>query len=193
MIIGIKEKGKVVLAVSTFDGFSPVHIGDMVLPENAGLWKVKGSQNTIMGCVFPTAESDAYRYEEALFQGEITGERLIDEIVPAMEEFARDKEYIGNDKGRFEEFLIAQRDKLFRITAEHIVVEIDGFAAISGMSEDIAKGVLYATEGEDGTARIRKVFEFAARERQCDPYPIAVMDTAAAELIILTKEQNGTF
>ena len=190
MIVGIKEEGNVVLAFSAFDGFCPVNINDMANGENVGLWKIKTNPHTIMGFAFPTAESDAFRYEEEMFQGEINYDKLADEILPAMEKFAAGKEYIGNDKGRFEEFLIAQKGRIFKITSEHIIMEIDSSVASAGLGEDFAKGVLYATEGEPTFDRIRKTFEFAAHERQCDPYPISVMDTRTGKLRVFAKEDN---
>ena len=190
MIVGIKEEGNVVLAFSSFDGFSRVNVGDMTNGENVGLWKIKTNPHTVMGCVFPTAESDAYRYEEEMFQGKIDYDKLAEEILPAMEQFAEEKEYIGNDNGKFEQFLIAQRDRLFRIESEHIIMEIDSSVVLAELGEDFAKGVLYATQGEPTLDRIRKIFEFAAYERQCDPYPISVMDTRTGKLHTLTREDN---
>lgn len=190
MIIGIKEEGNVVLAVSSFDGFSPVNIDDMSNAENVGLWRVKKNPHTIMGCVFPTAESDAFRYEEDIFQGEMNYDKLTDDVIPAMEKFAEDKEYIGDEKGRFEEFLIAQNGRLFKITSEHIIMEVDSSVVISGSCEDFAKSILYRTKEEPTIDRIRKAFEFASRERQCDCYPISIMDTATGKIQMLTRENN---
>lgn len=190
MIIGIKEKDRVVLAYSSFDGFSPVNVADLANAENLGLWKIKGNPHTVMGCVFPSAESDAFRYEEGMFKGEINYDKLADEIIPAMEDFAKDKEYIGDDKGRYDEFLIAQKGRLFQITAEHIITEIDSTVATStsGRCEDIAQSILYATQGEPTIDRIKKAFGFAACEVQYNPYPISVIDTQTGKVLTLTKE-----
>lgn len=192
MIIGIKEEGNVTLAFSSFDGFSPVNIADMANSENVGIWKVKGNANTIMGCVFPSTESDAFRYEEKMFHGEINYDKLADEIIPAMEKFAEGKEYIGNDKGRFKNFLIAQKGRLFQITSEHIITEIDSSVVLSAYAGDFAKSILYATKGEATIDRIRKAFEFSSYERQCDCYPISIIDTKTGKIKTLTKKRNGT-
>lgn len=191
MIVGIKEEGNVILAYSSFDGFSPVNVADLANPENVGLWKIKGNPHTVMGCVFPSAESDAFRYAEGMFKGEINYDSLADEIIPAMEKFAKNKDYIGDDKGRYDEFLIAQKGRLFQITTEHIITEIDSFVAssMSGRCEDFAQSILHATQGEPTTDRIKKVFEFAACGRQCDPYPILIMNTQKGKIFTLTKEQ----
>ena len=191
MIVGLKEEGKVVLAYSSFDGFSPVNASDLTNTENVGLWKIKGNPHTIMGCVFPSAESDAFRYEEGIFKGEINYDSLADKIIPAMEDFAEGKEYIGNDKDRYEEFLIAQKGRLFQISTEHIVTEIDSAFAMS-MSErceEFAQSILHATQGEPMIDRIKKVFEFAACGRQYDPYPILIIDTQKGKVLTITKEQ----
>lgn len=187
MIIGIKEADKVVLAFSSFDWCISVSADDMADAENVGIWKVKGNPHTLMGCTFPTAESDAFRYEEEIFQGEINFDKLVEEIAPAMEEFAQDKEYIGDGNGRFAEFLIAQRGKLFEITSEHIVREINSFI-VMGRDEEYAKGCLLATEGLPALERIKAAFKFCAREKQDDCYPIAVMDTKTETMQLLTRE-----
>ena len=190
MIIGIKEEDKVVLAYASFDAFYPVICDDMKNAENVGIWKVKGNRHTVMGCMTPSAESDALRYEEKLLKGEITYGRLSDDVLPAIEEFVKDKEYIGDDKDRYEEFLIAQKGSLFHITSEHVIVEIDSFIALSCVGEDLAMGVLYATEGQPTEDRLRKAFEFVARERQCECYPVSIIDTATGKLRTLGKPRN---
>lgn len=191
MIIGIKEKDNVILAFSAFDGFMPVSVKDSVNSENVGLWKVKNNPHTIMGCAFSTPESDAFRYEENMFQGEMDYDKLSEEIVPAMEEFAKDKEYIGNENNRFDELLIAQKGRLFEITYEHLVVEINSFVVVASSSfDDFTKGILHATDGEPALDRIVKTFEFVSRERQRDCYPISVMDTATGKLKVLERAKN---
>lgn len=192
MLIGIKEKDKVVLAFSSFDGYYPTTVDDMMRKDNVGIWKVGNNPHTIMGHGFISAESDAFRYEEHVFQGEINYDRLLHEIVPAMEEFVKEREYIGNeDKNRFDNFLIAQNGRFFNVTPEHIVFEIDTHIVIAdSMVEDEAKSVLSATEGEPALDRIRKAFEFAAGTRQYDCYPIAVMDTATRKIRIITGKQK---
>ena len=187
MIIAIKEKDKVVLAYSPFDYTTPVTSDDMALEENLGIWKVRGNPHTVMGNRGAFAETDAFKYEEKLFRGEINYDSLTDGIIPAMEKFSEGKDYIGDEKGRYEEFFIAQKDKLFKITSEHLVMEIDSYAVSGGGAEDLAKGALHATEGQPVIDRIRKVFEFIARERQSVCYPISVIDTATCKIRKLKK------
>lgn len=189
MIIGIKEDGKVILAYMT-KGYKNVNSSDLVAPENVGLWKIEANPHTIMGCVRPTAESDAYRYEGEMFTGEIDYDSLIDRIVPAMEAFTADKEYIGTDDDRYEHFLIAKGDRLFHITNEHIVTEVDTFVVVGGYNEDLSKGVLFATKGEPAIDRIRKAAEFAAAAGDYEAYPICVMDTETCNLSKLTRENK---
>lgn len=181
MLIGVKDKRKVVLAYSACDIFNPVAPDDLRGPENIGLWRVIGNRHTVMGCGRPTAESDMIRYEPAVFRGELSYDRLLCDAVPAMEELAADKEYIGDDDGRYEEFLIAQNDRLFMITFEHLVREIDDYAAISPDTE-LIKSVLHATEGEPALDRLRKAFDAVTREYRCKCYPITVIDTASRVL-----------
>lgn len=191
MVIGIKEQDRVVLAFSSFDGSALVSIDDLSAAENVGLWKVKGNPHTVMACGVLSPESDAFRYEEDIFKGEINYKRLIEEIVPNMEKFAEDKDYIGDEKGWFDEFFIAQNDRLFKILGEHIVNEIDD-AAVLGESrcEDISKGILHVTRGEPTLERIRKVFELTAGIFQYDCYPISVMDTLAGKIRVLTRNDD---
>lgn len=187
MIIGIKEKDKVVLAYSAFDVYASITVRDMVSEENVGLWNVKRNPHTIMGCACPSTESDAYRYENEMFHGIIDYNSLTRKIVPTMDEFAKNKEYIGDEKGRFEDLLIAQDNRLFCVTWEHLVLEKDSFAVVGGYGVDFAKSILYATDGESSIDRIKKAFEFTAQQRQSDCYPIAVMDTATKKLRIINR------
>lgn len=191
MLIGIKDEDKAILAFSTFDGYIPSTVGDMTNADNVGIWKIKNNPHTVMGGGFPTPESDAFRYEQDIFQGEIDYDSLTERIVPAMEGFAEGKEYIGNANGRYEEFLIAQNGRLFDISSEHIVSEIDSFAVIADYgNEEVARSVMSCTEGEPALDRIIKAFEFTACTMQCDCYPIAVMDTEKGKMRILTRERN---
>lgn len=191
MLIGIKDKDKVILAFSTFDGYIPATVDDMLSDDNAGIWKIKKNPHTVMGCGFPTPESDAYRYEQDIYKGDIDYDSLTERIIPAMESFAEGKEYIGNVNGRYEEFLIAQNGRLFEISSEHIVCEVDSFAVIAEYgNEEVARGVLSCTDGEPVLDRIKKAFEFTSRSIQCDCYPIAVMDTEKGKMGIVTREHN---
>ena len=191
MIIGIKEKGKVTLAYSLVDEFPTVNIGDMFNEANVGVWKVNRNPRTIMGCAYPSAETDFYRYADKLFAGKIDCDVLHREVLPAMEELTKGKNYIGDGKGHYDNLLIAQDDRLYRITHEHLVFEIDDYVVGGGYGDDVAKAVLHETRGEQALDRIRKAFEFVAIERQSDCYPIAVMDTATRKLRLLHKNKSA--
>ena len=191
MIIGIKEEGKVTLAYSLVDEMPIVNIGDMFNEANVGVWKVNRNPHTIMGCCYPSAEIDLYRYADKLFAGKLDCDVLRCDVLPTMEEFARGKDYIGDGKGHFDNLLIAQEDRLYRVTHEHIVFEIDDYAVIGGYGEESAKSVLHATRGKQTLDRIRAALEFVATERQSDCYPIAVMDTATRKLRLLHKNKSA--
>lgn len=191
MLIGIKDKDKVILAFSTYDGYIPAAVDDLLNADNVGIWKIKKNPHTVMGCGFPTPEADAFRFEQDIFQGDIDYGSLTERIIPAMEDFAKGKEYIGNVNDRNEEFLIAQNERLFEISSEHIVCEIDSFAVIAEYgNEEVAKGVLSCTNGEHVLNRIIKAFEFAALTIQCDCYPISVIDTATGKIRIITRDRT---
>ena len=191
MLIGIKEEGKVTLAYSLVDEIPTVTVCDMFNEENVGVWKVNRNPRTIMGCCYPSAETDLYRYADKLFSGKLDCDVLREDVLPAMEEFVKDLDYVGDDKGHFDNLLIAQDDRLYRVTHEHIVFEIDDYAVIGGYGEEAAKSVLHATRGEPSLDRIRKALEFVGIERQGECYPIAVMDTATRKLRLLHKSKSS--
>lgn len=187
MIVAVKDRDRVLFAFSAFDTVYPVTVEDMANPENAGVWKVKGNPHTVMGCMFPSAETDAFKYADKLFWGDINYDTLTDFTVPAMERYAEGKDYIGDDKDRYEELLIAQDGKLFKITSERLVLEADSYDVISNGVDEFVKSVMQATEGEPPMDRIRKAFEFSAAVRQSNCYPLLVMDTETRKIRTLKR------
>ena len=186
MIIGIKDGGNVWLAYTWSDGIR-TNVSGATNGENIGVWKVNGNPHTVMGCRIPSAETEAFRYEDALFQGRLDFDKLVEETVPRMEQFAEGRGYIGDSRGRFDELMIAQKDRLYVISSEHVVLDVDSFYAI-GCGDDQVKGVLLATEGEPALERIRKAFAFLGRLEMSVASPIFVMDTKSEKLQILTQQ-----
>lgn len=190
MLIGFRERGKVVLACSLFDGIMPLTPSDRACVENAVVWPINGTPHTVMGYAYPSREADAIHYEQEMFSGEISYERLLEEVVPAMEKFMKEKEYrLDDDKG-YRNWVIAQGDKLFMVTWEHMIEEVDSFTAFSGRNARMAKSILRATVGMPVLDRIREVYEYVARSNQSDCYPIAVIDTESCKVRYLTAKSD---
>jgi hypothetical protein len=84
-------------------------------------------------------------------------------------------------------FLFAYRDKLFYISGNGTVIEIDDYCAI-GSGECEAIGSLLSTEGEPTEERIKKAIKASAANDIYVDYPIVISDTESCEFKVFYEK-----
>lgn len=165
-------------------------------PNNYKIWKVKGIDNCLIGHVGNLRDACAIRVMHGLvreidiIKDSIDFDYVVCRIVPMIIDELKNYDYLAKD-GRFDgmdsRFLFAYKDKLFLISQDASVIEIDDCIAI-GSGECEAIGSLITTS-KDGNANIRiiKAIQSSATHDIYVDYPIVLANTADTEFDVITE------
>jgi hypothetical protein len=128
--------------------------------------------------------------ELAQLKDEIDFSFVVKHLVPAL--FAELEEYRvikgGSEPPRFDSsFIFAYKDKLFYISGNGTVIEVDDYCAI-GSGECEAIGSLLSTEGEPCEERIKKAIKASAANDIYVDYPIVMTDTENTEFKVYYEQ-----
>ncbi|MBR6071888.1 MAG: hypothetical protein IKP77_03530 [Acholeplasmatales bacterium] len=201
VVVAIKKDGKIYMGAD-----SQVTRGgtrsSLTNKNNYKIWKVKGVENTIMAHVGIVRDACVIRVMDNLVReidvihDDIDYEYVVNRIVPMIIDELSDRKYI-NTQDEFEKFesrfLFAFKDKLFYISFDGAVFEIDDCVAI-GSGESEAIGSLVTTEKEsDPISRIIKAIKSSATHDIYVDYPIIITDTDSTEFNIITEKNEKDF
>ena len=195
VVVAIKENGRVTIGAD-----SQVTKGGtrrtLSNPNNYKVWRVLGTENCMMAHVGLVREANVIRVarglvpELAQLKDEIDFPFVVKHLVPAL--FAELEEYRvikgGSEPPRFESsFIFAYKDKLFYISGNGTVIEVDDYCAI-GSGECEAIGSLLSTEGEPCEERIKKAIKASAANDIYVDYPIVMTDTESTEFKVYYEQ-----
>ena len=195
VVVAIKENGRVTIGAD-----SQVTKGGtrrtLSNPNNYKVWRVLGTENCMMAHVGLVREANVIRVarglvpELAQLKDEIDFSFVVKHLVPAL--FAELEEYRvikgGSEPPRFDSsFIFAYKDKLFYISGNGTVIEVDDYCAI-GSGECEAIGSLLSTEGEPCEERIKKAIKASAANDIYVDYPIVMTDTESAEFKVYYEQ-----
>ena len=195
VVVAIKENGRVTIGAD-----SQVTKGGtrrtLSNPNNYKVWRVLGTENCMMAHVGLVREANVIRVarglvpELAQLKDEIDFSFVVKHLVPAL--FAELEEYRvikgGSEPPRFESsFIFAYKDKLFYISGNGTVIEVDDYCAI-GSGECEAIGSLLSTEGEPCEERIKKAIKASAANDIYVDYPIVMTDTESTEFKVYYEQ-----
>ena len=195
VVVAIKENGRVTIGAD-----SQVTKGGtrrtLSNPNNYKVWRVLGAENCMMAHVGLVREANVIRVarglipELAQLKDEIDFSFVVKHLVPAL--FAELEEYRvikgGSEPPRFDSsFIFAYKDKLFYISDNGTVIEVDDYCAI-GSGECEAIGSLLSTEGEPCEERIKKAIKASAANDIYVDYPIIITDTEHMEFKVYYEQ-----
>ena len=195
VVVAIKENGRVTIGAD-----SQVTKGGtrrtLSNPNNYKVWRVLGAENCLMGHVGLVREANVIRVAQNLIPEIVQLKDRIDfsfvvrQLVPAL--FAELEEYRvikgGSEPPRFDSsFIFAYKDKLFYISGNGTVIEVDDYCAI-GSGECEAVGSLLSTEGESCEDRIKKAIKASAASDIYVDYPIVITDTESCEFKVFYEK-----
>ena len=188
VVVAIKENGKVTIGADSqcTRGGTRRTLSN---PNNYKVWKVLDAENCLFAQVGLVREANIIRVardlvpEMAQLKDKVDFSFVVKRLVPRM--FEELDEYRAIKKGdnppEFESsFLFAYKDKLFYISGNATVIEIDDYVAI-GSGECEAIGSLLSTEGEPCEERIKKAIKASAASDIYVDYPIVITDTDKTE------------
>ena len=195
VVVAIKENGKVTIGADSqcTRGGTRRTLSN---PNNYKVWKVLDAENCLIAHVGLVREANIIRVardlipEMAQLKDKVDFSFVVKRLVPRM--FEELEEYRAIQKGdeppEFESsFLFAYKDKLFYISRNATVIEIDDYFAI-GSGECEAIGSLLSTEGESCEDRIKKAIKASAASDIYVDYPIVITDTESCEFKIFYEK-----
>ena len=201
VVIAIKENGITYMAADTQVSFgdSKRHLKSNSLQK---VWAVNDIDNCIMGGVGLTRDLNLIRYgthelipEANVLKNDITVGTIMLETVPVIFDSIRNyTQLVTGSKDEIEimsEFVIAYNDKLFDISPDGTVEEVEDYIAI-GSGADEALGSLKHTYDEPVYSRLIKALDAAAESNLYVSEPYVVIDTKDMELmdLIFDEEEN---
>ena len=195
VVVAIKENGKVTIGADSqcTRGGTRRTLSN---PNNYKVWKVLDAENCLIAHVGLVREANIIRVardlvpEMAQLKDKVDFSFVVKRLIPAM--FEELEEYRAIKKGdtppEFDSsFLFAYKDKLFYISGNATVIEIDDYVAI-GSGECEAIGSLLSTEGEKCEDRIKKAIKASAASDIYVDYPIVITDTEKTEFKVFYEK-----
>ena len=195
VVVAIKENGKVTIGADSqcTRGGTRRTLSN---PNNYKVWKVLDAENCLIAHVGLVREANIIRVardlvpEMAQLKDKVDFSFVVKRLIPAM--FEELEEYRAIKKGdtppEFESsFLFAYKDKLFYISGNATVIEIDDYVAI-GSGECEAIGSRLSTEGEKCEDRIKKAIKASAASDIYVDYPIVIADSEKTEFKVFYEK-----
>ena len=195
VVVAIKENGKIMMGADSqcTKGGTRRSLSN---PNNYKIWKVLDSENCLLGHVGLVREANVIRVardlvpEMAQIKDKVDFSFVVKRLVPTMFEELEEYRVIkkGDNPPEFDSsFLFAYKDKLFYISGNGTVIEIDDYCAI-GSGECEAIGSLLSTEGESPEERIKKAIKASAANDIYVDYPIVITDTESTEFKVFYEK-----
>ena len=199
VVVAIKENGKI-----TFGADSQCTKGSsrrsLSNPNNYKIWKVPGADNCLMAHVGLVREANVVRVTHGLvseldqLKDSVDFAFVVRRLVPALFDELNSYGILRKDDGvpYFDSsFLFAYKDRLYYISPNGTVIEIDDYCAI-GSGECEAVGSLLSTEGESCEERIKKAIRASAANDIYVDYPIVISDTESTEFKVYYEKDTVT-
>ena len=195
VVVAIKENGRITIGADSqcTRGGTRRTLSN---PNNYKVWRVLGTENCLMAHVGVVREANVIRVaydlvpEMTQIKDGVDFSFVVKRLVPRMFDELEDYRAMkkGEDAPKFESsFLFAYKDKLYYISRNATVIEIDDYVAI-GSGECEAIGSLLSTEGEPCEERIKKAIKASAASDIYVDYPIITADTEKCEFKIYYEQ-----
>lgn len=166
LVIAIKDQNRIVLGADKQGSF-----GDSKDHTFTKLWDVPNLEGAIMGGVGTARASQILQYSNIIDRNyindneEVTTDYIVTVVVPKIVDALTQNGIVCEDDSKTtmipNTFIFAYKDKAWMIFSDLSVSEIDDTLAI-GSGQDIAKGVLYATQNQNPFQRIVTSIKAAA-------------------------------
>ena len=197
LVIGIKEKGKVILACD-----SQVTIGGVKksssLESNFKIWHPDKHSEVLMGSVGTVRQMNVIKHtdniidELKILQDKVDHSFVVSKVVKKILTTLKDNNVIATKDNILlmdNSYLLAVKDRLYQIYSDGAVIEIDDFTAIgSGSNEAIAS--LNNSEGRDPIERIKLAMDASSRNDIFVDYPLIIGTTESKEFTVIENSDH---
>ena len=179
MYIVVIDKNTTYLAYTNADVLVDMNPQDMILKDNAIVWKISGLKGWYAACGRFFVETDVLRYSKGLFKKEITYQSLLSHTVPKMKEILEARGLV-KDRCWYNELLIASKDKAYIIDGYFCVNEVTDFN-IADSREDIVRGCMEFNKDMPVRNRICEGLHSLEEMRGRNRFPAVVLDIATGK------------
>ena len=187
MLIVIKEKNNVYMAVSAWGTSDCISLADALHEDNLPLWRVDGVPKCLMAVTGTSSLGyDLLRYKDFGLRAALTPTNLITKIVPAMKSTLGEFEQLDKDGDNWGGIIIAKGSKAYYLSCRFTYEEVEESLAI-GRDATVARGALRLTRGMPAMERIREVLRMMETAYKYKQFPAVVMSTADGERRILQE------
>ena len=171
-------------------------------PNNYKIWRVDDREDSLMahvgnlrdGCVVRLMNGIVDDYD--VFNDRIDYRFVVKYLMPEIVKNLKDAQYVTVNDSYIDfidsSFLFAHKDRLYQISSDLSVIEVDDCCAI-GSGSDQAMGSLLSTEGQDPKTRIVKAIKASAASDIYVDYPIILVDTKHGEFEIITEDNEQKY
>ena len=195
VVVAIKENGKIFIGADSqcTRGGTRRTLSN---PNNYKIWRVEGAEHCLMAHVGLVREANVLRVahglvpELAQLKDTVDFAFVVRRLVPAIVEELEENRAIkrGDAPPHLESTLLfAYRDRLFYISPNGTVIEVDDYCAI-GSGECEAIGSLLSTEGAPCEERLKKAIKASAANDIYVDYPIVITDTEGCEFRVYLEK-----
>lgn len=184
MVIVLKDKGSVYVAVGTNRVNSPMHTEDKINEENVSVWRVPNSEDAIMASTIAYGlDVDILRYKDFKLSGAMTQNGLWRKVIPEIKSVLASCDMMDGDEA-WEPFVIAKGNRAFYINCAFMCREITDFMTLGNL-EEVTHGAMLKHRDKPPVERIAESVRFAERVGKDRIFPIVIMNTQTRERTVL--------
>lgn len=185
MLIVIKEKNNVHIAIDAWGSCDCLTSEDMIHKENLPLWRVENVPNCLMATTGVSSFGyDLLRYRDLGLRTALTPRNLMTKICPKIKQTLAEFGQLNGSGENWGGLLLARGGKAVHLYSDLSFFEIEESYAF-GRDDEVARGVLLMTKGEPPLERIRKVCQMMESAYKYRAFPAVVMSTASNERTVL--------
>lgn len=188
MIIGIKEKDRVVLGFAYWT-LQEVNARDKVLEDNLP-FKVFKDEDTIIACAEREIATDMLftdeNIETMIKEGKTTYEDVVNDFAPMIHDKMAKENLLLDDGNWSNCFVVAKGNSIVDVTPTFFVQDVADFF-VHGFTTEYSKSNLLYSEGKPAEERIIEAFQFHT-QMTCDhTFPIVLIDTKDFQMKVITE------
>ena len=157
-------------------------------PNNYKIWEVNGTDHCLMGSVGTLRVANVIKVMSGLIPEIVDLKHGVDfrfvvkGLVPRIMDELDEYDLLTKDKDEAPRmgasFLLAYYDRLFSISSDGAVIEIDDFCAIGSGASEALGSLLSSVDEKNPVERIKTAIKASAAHDIYVDYPIIVTDTA---------------
>ena len=185
MIITLKDKNSVWIAVGTGESFMEMHLEDMVHEDNANVWRFPEHSETIMGSSYAGGiDLNRIRYEGFSGVGEpLTLDNMLLKVVPSLRKIFEECDMMNGNRS-WRTLSLATKDRAFIIQNDFTCYEVEDYEVL-GNGEDVGCGAMEYYKDLPAVERIAQTFRVLESDRRRRQFPVVMMNTMTKERVVI--------